>query len=288
MADTQKFKKVLWRNGDVVSEEHYYSLEEWIEQLVSIGYSQAGSYGLFRNSYLQNDYNNPENIIFKRLDGANYQVEISQYQGLNPYGKLIKIDDSRTFNFQFRPTQKSPDGKYLLYIFPSSSGRDGIIESDSEPTTGVSVYDAMYEVSITNHQNTGVVLCRFKIEDNELSVDSSFIPVGVFIDSSPNCAVAGNGILTKFSLWSSLLDTYLKSLKPTSELALIWNATCQFIRANGFFKPIFENSHQGVQQTRRIIYSRWVQVYGYQTSLPWLLVYPKILTTNGECTDIYP
>ncbi len=243
MADTQKLKKVLWRNGDVVSEEHFYALEEWIEQLVSMGYSQAGSYGLFRNSYLQTDYNNPDNINFKRLDGANYQVEISQFQGLNPYGKLINIDGSRIFNFLFRPPQKSPDGKYLLYIIPSSSGRDGIIESDSEPTTGVSVYDALYEVSITNNQNTGVVLCRFKIEDNELIVDKSFIPFGVFIDSSPNCVDASNGILTKFGLWSSLLDNYLKSLKPTPDLNLIWNATGQFIRANGFFKPLFENAH---------------------------------------------
>jgi hypothetical protein len=243
MDNLLQLKKVLWRNGDVVSEEHFYALEEWIEQLVSMGYSQAGCYGLFRNSYLQTDYNNPENINFKRLDGANYQVEVSQFQGLSSYGKLIKIDDSRPFNFQFRPSQKNPDGKYLLYIMPLSSGRDGIVESDSEPTTGVSVYDALYEVSITNNQNTGVVLCRFKIEDNEFIVDKSFIPFGVFIDSSPMSVGARDGILTKFSLWSSLLDNYLKSLKPTPELALIWNATGQFIRANGFFKPLFENAH---------------------------------------------
>lgn len=128
------------------------------------------------------------------MEGANYQVEISQFQALNPYGKLSKIDSSRSFNFQFRPSQKSPDGKYLLYIMTSSSGRDGIIESDSEPTTGVTVYDALYEVSITNAQNTGVVLCRFKIEDNELVVDKSFIPFGVFIDSTPMGVDAASGL----------------------------------------------------------------------------------------------
>lgn len=243
MAETQEYKKVLWRNGDVVSEVHFYALEEWIEQLVSINNFPIGTFGLFRNAFLQPDYNELENIKFKKLEGANYRVEIFHFQALTPQGRMIKIDDIRTFNFQFRPQQKTPDAKYILYIMPTDSGRDAIVESDSEPTTGVAVYDPLYEVSITNNQNTGVVLCRFKMEDNELVVDKSFIPFGIFISSSSVSVDAHSNVLTKFTLWNSLLENYLKSLKPTPELALIWNATGQFIRANGFYKSLFENAH---------------------------------------------
>jgi hypothetical protein len=243
MDNLLQLKKVLWRNGDVVSEEHFYAFEDWIDQLVSIVNQQTGTYGLIRNPFLQAEYNDLDNIKFKRLEGANYQVEISQFQVYNAYGRLMKIDNSRSFSFQFRPSQKSADGKYILYIMPSSSGRDGIIESDSEPTTGVSVYDAMYEVSINNDQHTGVAICRFKVEDNEFNVDKSYIPFGVFVDSSPMSLEARNNLLTKFALWNSLLENYLKSLKPTPELTLVWTTIGQFIRSNGFFKPLFENAH---------------------------------------------
>lgn len=243
MAEIQKFKKVLWRNGDVVAEDHFYSLEEWIEELVSTNNFPIGTHGLFRNAFLQSTYNDLENIKFRRVEGSTYQVDIFQFQAFTPLGRLVKIDDTRTFNFLFRPQQKSPDSKYVLFIMPTDSGRDAIVESDSEPTTGVAVYDPLYEVSITNNQNNGVALCRFKFEDNELVVDKSFIPSGIFISSSAVSVDAQSNILSKFALWNSLLENYLKSLKPTPELALVWNATGQFIRTNGFFKPVIENVH---------------------------------------------
>ena len=156
-------QKVKWRNGDVISEKHFYALEKWIEELVSAGNQSAGTYGLFRHPYLQPDYNDPDNIKFRRLKGTDYQVEISKFQAYNAYGNLIKIDSTRSFNFQFRPSSKNLDGTYSLFIMPSESDSEVIIESDSEPVTGVTVYDALYNVSISNDKNTGVLICHFKV-----------------------------------------------------------------------------------------------------------------------------
>ena len=80
-----------------------------------------------------------------------------------------------------------------------------------------------------------------KFTDNELIVDKSFIPFGLFINSSSLSLEAHKNLLKKFNRWSSLLENYLKSLKPTPELALIWTSTCQLIRVNSFSKSLFEN-----------------------------------------------
>lgn len=236
-------QKVKWRNGDVISEQHFYTLEKWVEELVSLGNQSSRSFGLFRHPYLQPDYNDLDNIKFRRLKGTDYQVEISKFQAYNVYGNLIKIDSTRSFDFQLRPSSKNLDGTYSLFIMSSESDSKLNIESDSEPVTGVTVYDALYNVSISNDKNTGVLICHFKVIDNELMVDKSYIPFGLFINSSPLSLEAHKNLLKKFNRWSSLLENYLKSLKPTPELVLIWTSTCQFIRVNSFSKSVFENSH---------------------------------------------
>ncbi|MDI6766557.1 MAG: hypothetical protein QME52_07020 [Bacteroidota bacterium] len=243
MADNSTIKKVLWRNGDVISEDHFYALEEWTQNLVGLTNQQVGTFGLFRNINLQPDYNDINSISFRHVDGINYKVGIENIQAVNMYGHLIRIDGSRELDFQFRPSQRNIEGKYFLYLLPKLSSQDDILKSVSDVVTGMVLYDMQYEVSLTNDNNAGVIICRFHIDNTEITIDKSFVPFGIFIDSSPISLAARDCFLKKFTLWNSLLETYLKSLRPTPELTMIWNMAGLFLRTNAAFKPLFEFSH---------------------------------------------
>jgi len=253
MKDQQSFKKVLWRNGDVISNDHFIALEEWIEQLVGYSNRNLSISGFFRDPDEQVSYNNIDNISFYHIEGSRYRVDIEKLQGITPSGRIIKIDEKRSFDFLFKPTQRNPGDVYYLYVLPSSRGEQNNQAPEVELTTGLVLYESMYELSLSNDQNFGLLICRFKFDETtKLVVDKLFIPFGLYIDSSPMSLVARENLYKKFTLWNSLIEKYLKEKLSPNELYnltiptynLLWTMTSQFIRANALLKPVIENKHE--------------------------------------------
>ncbi len=243
MSDQLSLKRVLWRDGDVISENHFYSLERWTEHLVGLTNQQVGTFGFLRNAALQSEYNLSENITFKQIEGAHYRVDLERIQAINAFGQVVKIDSLRSIDFHFRPVQRSPDGNYFLYVSPVNSNPDPGEPSGAEVVTGTALHDASYELSVANDANTGVALCKFKIEENQIRTDQSFIPFGVYLDSSPMSSAAHDNVLQKFAQWNGLLDRYMDSQKPTPEMMVIWTVTGQLLRTTAFCRPTLEQTH---------------------------------------------
>lgn len=242
-------KKVLWRDGDVISERHFYALENWTEKLVGLVNQQSGTYGMVRNAALQPGFNKAGNIRFKQIDGSHYRVEIEQIQAVNMFGLFMKIDGVRALDFHFRPVQRSADGHFLLYLLPQSGTGNGTPHpSDVEVETGATLYDAPYELSASNDANIGVCICRFKVEDNQAVIDESYIPFGIHVDSTVGSGAAHERVLQKLQQWNSLLERYTETLKPTPDMIVVWNAAGNFLRACNFLKPLLEQPHQPIFQ----------------------------------------
>lgn len=243
MSDYLSLRRVLWRDGDVISETHFYALERWAEQLVGLGNQQIGTYGLIRNAALQPAYNSLSNLTFKQIEGSHYRVDVEQIQAMNAFGQIVKIDGLRSMDFHFRPVQRSADGNYFLYLLPMTSSPDGSQPTGSEVITGTTVYEAPYELSVANDANTGVALCRFRIEESQIRIDSSYIPFGVYTDSTPMSAAAHDAFLQKFQQWNALLERYIETLKPIPEMMVIWASTGQLLRVSNFIRPALEQKH---------------------------------------------
>ena len=243
MADTITLKRVLWRDGDVISEDHFYSLENWVEQLVGVVNQHLGTYGMVRNAALETEYNSNRNITFKQVQGTHFRVDIGQIQAINVFGRVLRIDAPRAIDFHFKSAQRTPDGSYLLYLSPVTASPDATQPSGSEVVTGTSMYDAACELSTSNDGNAGVAICRFRFEENQIVPDAGYIPFGVFMDSSPMGSTAHENLLQKFQTWLSLLDRYVVTLKPTAEMIVIWNGAWQLYRLGQYNKPKFEERH---------------------------------------------
>lgn len=238
MSDHLTLKKVLWRDGDVISEDHFYALEEWVEQLVGVVNQHLGTFGLVRNAPLQPGFNNPDGIAFKQVQGTHFRVEIEQLQAINAFGKVLKIEGRRAIDFHFKSAQRTPDGGYLLYIAPIGASPDGSQPSGPEVVTGTTLYDVPYELSTSNDDGTGVPICKFRYEESQMVADRSYIPFGIFMDSSPTSAAFHEELLGKFESWYSLLDRYIQTLKPTPDMMVIWSATGALYRLAHEGRPI--------------------------------------------------
>lgn len=243
MADNLTLKRVLWRDGDVVSEDHFYALENWVEQLVGVANQHWGTFGMVRNATLDPEYNNNRNISFKQIQGTHFRVDIGQLQAINAFGRILRIDSPRTFDFHFKSAQRNPDGSYVLYLSPVTTTPDASQPSGSEVITGATMYDAGYELASANDGNAGVAICRFRYEENQIVPDAGYVPFGVFMDSTPMSAAAHENLLGKFQTWVSLLDRYVVTLKPSADMMVIWNGAWQLYRLGQYNKPRFEDRH---------------------------------------------
>ncbi len=243
MADNLTLRRVLWRDGDVVSEDHFYALENWVEQLVGVVNQHLGTFGMVRNAALDGEFNSNRNLSFKQVQGTHYRVDIGQLQAINAFGRVLRIDTPRAFDFHFKSAQRNPDGSYTLYLLPVTSAPDATQPTGSEVITGATLYDAGYELATANDGNAGVAICRFRYEENQIIPDMAYVPFGVFMDSTPMSSDAHERLLQKFQTWLGLLDRYVVTLKPTAEMMVIWNGAWQLYRLGQYNKARLEDRH---------------------------------------------
>lgn len=235
-------KKVIWRDGDIISESHFYNQERWVESMIGMSFQHHVRYGMFRNPILQDMYNRNENITFHHIEGAQYRVDVELLQLVNQMGQVLKIDARQSLNLIVQFFAGDDEGRIMVYLLPEDIDPDDkdLMERNSEEIqTGTRLYSQPCKLSTTNDYNNGVPIMRFKVQGNVLDRDETFIPFGLHMDSSTACMFAHDRFIEKFQRYKNLLSDYLKTLRPTENLMQIWEVTTQLYRLLEGYEPAF-------------------------------------------------
>lgn len=243
-------KRVLWRDGDVISENHFKAQEDWTENYIGLSNQLVGKYGYFRNTILQDTYNRTSNISFHFIEGSQYRIDLEKIQVINPFGKVFKIDDKISLNLNIQLFKRDSEGYILVYLLPVTDSNDisDLIDRNSdEIQTGLKVYSPIFEISTSNTKGDGVPIIRFKVLANHLDIDESFIPYGIFINSTSASQNAHLSFFDKYSRFSDLVSDYFLSHSSRPGLPFIWELATNLYRITENFKTIFAVSDNSTQ-----------------------------------------
>jgi hypothetical protein len=243
--------RVIWRDGDVINQNHFKLHERWVENLVGISNQGFSRYGLYRNPVLQDNYNRSSNISFQLIEGSQYRIDLERIQTINPFGKILKIDEKRSLNLNIQLFKRDADGYIVVYLLPYPDNDEIIDQIDrhsEEIMTGTRVYSEPYELSTSNNNGDGVPVLRFRVQGNHLDIDEEYIPYGVFIDSSTYSLNAYYNFKEKFDRLRFLVEEYLLSHSTKPGLQFIWEAASNLHRImesynNAFSDPSMDTNY---------------------------------------------
>lgn len=180
-------RKVRWLDGDLISEKHFYSFESWVETLVMMTAHNPMTFGLLSVDSTKSSFiNNPDrNIIFTWKNDTTLIVTLDNWYAITRERKLISIQDSHEFELKITKEHQESDEYYNLFILPIETKdlRKLNIESNNGIEDTPLLY-LPYGLNVSDPKNEGICICRFKIRKKEVTLDSTFIPVGVDLNSS--------------------------------------------------------------------------------------------------------
>jgi len=243
--DNFLLNKVVWRDGDIITEKHFTFLEKWIENLVALSNQSIYRYGYFRNPITQEHYNKKENISVHLIEGSQYRVDLEYIQVINPYGKFLKIDERRSLNLNIQLFKRDSEGHIIVYLHPLNLSTDDFEKIDrlsDEIYTGLRMYYQPYELSTSNNDGQGVPLIRFKIIGNYLDIDESFIPFGITLDSNTILANTYLKFLEKYERFRTIVTDYLYSHSARPGMQYVWELATGLFKIAEQFSPLFDNS----------------------------------------------
>jgi hypothetical protein len=237
--------KVLWRDGDIITESHFKSLEAWAENLVGAAGQKHRTFGFLRNPALQDAYNKSTNIHFHVIDESQYKesqyrIDIERMQVVNPFGQILKIDERRSFNLRIQFAKQTEEGYIMAYLVPTTvndNNMEKIEAHEDNISEGLVLYHMPCELTTSNDKRNGVPVLRFIVQSGLVSIDETYIPYGVHLDSSTISIDAHKLFTDKYERFSALLTDYLNSLRPIPQLMLVWQATSELYRLIEGFKP---------------------------------------------------
>jgi len=242
--DRFSLNKVVWRDGDVITEKHFSYQESWMENLVALSNQSIYRYGYFRNPITQEHYNRRENISVHLIEGSQYRVDMEFIQVINPYGKFLKIDERRSINLNIQLFKRDEEGFIIVYLIPikiSSQDADKLDRISDEVYTGLRVYYDPCELTTTNNNGDGVPLIRFKVQGNHLDVDETYIPFGLTLESNTILSNEYQVFLEKFERYRTIVADYLYSHSSRPGMQYIWEVASGVYRITERFAPIFDN-----------------------------------------------
>jgi hypothetical protein len=234
-------QKVLWRDGDIVTENHFQTLENWAENLCALSIQHLMRYGLFRNSLLHENYNNYSNITFSIIEEvrnreSKYQIGIEKFLAINPKGKFLIIEDHQNFNIRIPLSSQNQEGFIYLYLIPKSLQNQSYSD---DVETGMVTYLPGCDLSTSNVNNDGIAIVRFKIVSGLIYKDENFIPYGIFVDSSSVSQSYFIFITENYKQLIKLIREYLGTIRPTQQMIMIWNSVTSIYKTIMSYLPIF-------------------------------------------------
>jgi hypothetical protein len=233
--------RVVWNDGDVLTAGHFKELEVSIDNQRALGFVLAGYSGLVRDPDQQSGYNRADCITVKHGEGQNYKVTVDRVQGITPDGKIVQLNQRRTFDLSFRMTSANEDEYYYLYLVPQEEG-EADVESDMEPVSGVVRFTPSSRISLSDETGTGLQIARLVLVDSVLSVDRSYIPYALFPASCDQSRNAIEDVRSSVGSVVTLLDSYISAFVPAAELAGILNVSLSLFRAASSVHALIMNT----------------------------------------------
>lgn len=225
--------RVQWRNGEVITEDHFNFLELWIEQLLAFQFiylSDKG--GMLRHPTAMKHFNLKKNIFFNRVDNILWRVEIEYFCAVNSFGKPIIIEERKTFELRIRRSDQDADGNLYIYIIPQTNqANQPELVANDDIETDVSLYKTQYQLTTTPDPLSGIPIARFTIRGENIVVDENFIIPTLTTNGSQWAQIFTESLYKSYSHWKVTLETYFKTLQPLPELHHIWTVTSNFLRS---------------------------------------------------------
>lgn len=229
-------KKVFWQDGTVITERHFFAFEKWVETLVGRTHLHHCFYGLIRNPVTEPEYNDIRLFSISRIEGVSFQIDIEKFQAIDSEGIFIKIDDKHTYQFRI---PSNTEGRFYLYISCSDSSPRSPAQSETDVNTDVLLYEPRYVVTCSLEWERKVMLCSFTIDHGEVSIDQSYIPVGLFVDSSHVSKERFDKLIEKIQRWDQLIGEYSLKVHPENDTLAWWIGALQFRRSSvGFLAKV--------------------------------------------------
>jgi hypothetical protein len=239
-------QKVLWRDGDIVTENHFQALENWAENLCALSNQHLMRYGLYRNSLLHENYNNYSNITFSIIEEvrnreSKYQIGIEKFLAINPKGKFLTIEEHQNFSIRIPLSSQNQEGFIYLYLVPKIQQNQSYSE---EVESGMVSYLPGCDLSTSNANNDGIAIVRFKIVSGLIYKDENFIPYGIFVDSSSVSQSYFIFINNNYNQLVRLIHDYLSTIRPTQQMLMIWNSVTSIYKTVKSYLPVFSMNSQ--------------------------------------------
>lgn len=223
------YERVSWKNGSVITEEHFIMLENWIEDQFSF-YTQLipNSSGLFKHYSLMDEFNNTDSIHFTRLDNILWRVEIRNFSGLTSAGEHIVIRDRISYDFRIKKSDQDHSGNLSIYL--SSTQESGSHNEDFIEEGQIITTTKKYSVSTTPNPSHGIPIARFLLKGDNVVVDDSYIIPFVTMSSSHSALWYKRKINEANSELSYSLKKYINAITTNNELMKYWNFTANSLR----------------------------------------------------------
>jgi hypothetical protein len=200
-------RKVRWFDGDVITEQHFRLLENWVEHLVGMVGRQAKLFGLVRDATNEAEYNASASVRVVSHNRGRLRIDIEKIRFIDRLGKPLLLDEFRSMELQLPSALSQTMSRYLIFLSPMlAAGKSGSEANDLQ--TGVQFVDQQFSASTKDESRSGLAVCAVYVENDQARIDSSFVPRSVFLDSSTIVLERHRAFAERFQRWLDLVTRY--------------------------------------------------------------------------------
>jgi hypothetical protein len=232
-------RKVLWRDGDVVTEQHFRLLENWVEHLVGIVGRQSRLFGFVRDATNEAGFNAGSSVRVVSYNRGRLRIEIEKIRFIDRLGTPCLLDEFRSMELQLPSGLSRTMSRHLIFVSPMlAAGKSGSEANDLQ--TGVQFVDQQFSASTKDESRSGLAVCAVCVENDQARIDSSFVPRSVFLDSSTIVLERHRAFAERFQRWLDLATRY--ACQGRREGSEAWNWARQACRIGHDAKGSLVNS----------------------------------------------
>jgi hypothetical protein len=233
--------KVLWKDGDVVTENHFRGLEAWVESAQALLALQGGGHGMLRVAEVDGIFNDMSAISIKNVQGIQYRAKIEKFCALTAKGQIVSLFGSREFELTFRTTDRDREGYYHIFLLPAS---DPGPESAATVGAGPILYEPLFRAQTTDDLHEGFCIARLKADGPSITFDPEFLPLCLTVDASPQSLRRCDRIFEDYQRMTSSVEAYIRALVNRTGMEPVWAFAKELFRLLCLFKHSFSGRSQ--------------------------------------------
>lgn len=207
-----RVQKVLFKDGDVITEKHFQRLEEWIEGLFGALALKLLGPGLLRLPVIDAKFNETQNVRVTKIQPGVVKVCVEKLRAVTPDGQLLGVYETLEKDLHTHEFRCDGEGYYYLYL---AAGKITPPRLGEHLQTHPQLYDQPGDLSLDNSGKTGVCIGRFREEGNRPKLDESFVAPTITIFSSQACEDAHHAVMEELRSLRENLRKYLELLQSS-------------------------------------------------------------------------